>query len=72
MKAKIAADQAAKKEEEDRIARIQKEADDEFARQEAEAKALADAAQAGVDEKKRAKLEEKAKMQADGTWLSKK
>lgn len=72
MKAKIAADQAAKKEEEDRIARIQKEADDEFARKEAEAKALADAAQAGVDEKKRAKLEEKAKMQADGTWLSKK
>lgn len=72
MKAKIAADQAAKKEEEDRIARIQKEADDEFARKEAEAKALADAAQAGADEKKRAKLEEKAKMQADGTWLSKK
>jgi len=62
MKAKIAADQAAKKEEEDRIAAIQKAADEEFERKEAEAKALADSAQSVADEKKRAKLEEKAKM----------
>jgi len=71
MKAKIAAEQEGKRAEEELLAKLNREADEDLVRREAEEKAINDAANAIADEKKRVKLEEKTKLQAEGKWLSK-
>jgi len=71
-KARLLETQKAQREEDELRERLQREADETYAKKIADAAAIENAAKEIADEKKRARLEEKNKLKAEGKWLTKK